>query len=247
MKIFKWILSLFKKKVVVGVPKEVPPIPEVKPEPKIEPKVKDWDLFFADISHWEKDFKASEYDKPILINKCTDGVSYVDDTHSGRKKDCKQSGKILYGGYHFYQCYQDPIAQAEHYVKTHGSFDLLPIVDFEKDKNQNESDLSRERENLYLCMKHIQKLTGKVPVLYSYKGLLDQLKLSEKFAEFPLWIARYNQSLGTIPTPWDVTKVLAWQYSDGDYVHFQYPESFKSIGSCDSNIYFHQNDLFKIL
>lgn len=247
MKAFiEWLLFLFVGKTET---KEETPVKVEVPTPtniNVSNKFKNWDFTFADISHHEPKFVASEYDKPILINKCSDGTTFVDKTHHGRKKDCAENG-ILYGGYHFFQCYSDPIAQAEHYVKTHGSFDLLPIVDYEKDKNQFENDLLAEKEKLFKCLVHIEKLTGKTPIIYSYKSLLELLKFDEKFAKYPLWIARYNQTLGPIPKPWKESQVVAWQYSDGDYVHIQYPEAYKSIGNCDGNIYFKDNDLLKVL
>jgi len=254
MKIFKWILNLFKKNKTKEEPIEIVVTPEVKKEePKTPPvtntdvtdRLKNWDGTFADISHWEPKFDAKVYDKPILINKCTDGTSYVDDTHEVRKFSCERNG-IKYGGYHFYQVGKDPLKQAEHYIKTHGNFELLPILDLEKDKDQTEKDVKADIENAFKCMVYIEHLTGKTPILYSYKGILDYLNLDPKWRRFPLWIARYNQTLGPIPAPWKNEDVVAWQYTDGDYVHFQYPESFKSIGNCDGNIYYKENDKLKL-
>lgn len=252
--LFAWIANLFKNKkqdpvIIETTPKTETPVkvevPTVKIGTDISDKLKNWDGTFADISHWEKDFNAKVYDKPILINKCTDGTSYVDDTHATRKFSCKNNG-IKYVGYHFYQVGKDPLKQAEHYVASHGDFELPPILDVETDKDQTEALVKADIENVYKCLLYIEHLTGKTPILYSYKGMLDGFKLDPKFKKFPLWIARYNQSLGPIPSPWTQEDVVAWQYTDGDYVHFQYPESFKSIGDCDGNIYYKENDKLKL-
>lgn len=205
------------------------------------------DVFFADISHHEEDFNGKTYNAKILINKCSDGTSFVDKTHAPRKKECGENG-IKYVGYHFYQCYKDPIKQAEHYVKTHGAFELNPIIDYEKDRDQDETDLIKEVDNLYKCLIEVKRLTGKTPILYSYLGLFDQLQLDDRFKEFYLWLARYNSKMERIPSPFSPEKLIAYQYSDGGetYRHKIYPNSFTGIGECDSNIYNCKLDLFGI-
>ena len=241
MRFLRWLLSLFTKDN-----SSKPSLPAGEDTVIVNPKpTKEWDRFFADISHHEPDFNAKTYNSIFLINKCSDGITFVDKTHAKRKKECAENG-IKYGGYHFFQCRRDPIAQAEHYVKTHGSFDLLPIIDFEKDKDQNEADLAKEKENLFKCCMRVKELTGKTPVIYSYKSLLDGLKLDPKFAQFPLWLARYSNTMGSVPAPWDSKTILAWQYSDGGetFKHSTYPNSFTGIGNCDSNLYL--NDFFKV-
>jgi len=232
--------------VVVPTPTEPTTPPDIIEKPSQDNSK--WDLFFSDISHHEPDFNGAIYDRPILINKCTDGATFVDKTHAKRKEDCTKNN-IKYGGYHFYQCYTNPISQAAHYVKTHGSFDLLPLIDYEKDKNQDENDLLKERENLFKMLVEVERLTGKVPVIYTYRSLLQNLNLDSKFKKYPIWLARYNNTMGVMPMPFDKTNLVAWQYSDGGetYKHPTYPNSFPSIGNCDSNVYDAQNDFFKLL
>jgi len=204
-----------------------------------------WDCLFADISHWEPHFDVKKYNCKILINKCTDGTSFIDKTHAKRKKECEENG-IIYGGYHFFQCDIDIIAQADHYIKTHGTFAMPPIVDFEKDKDQDEQALKRNLKNCLKMMKYIEKITGKTPIFYSYVGLLNSIRPDSDFKRFPLWIARYNKTLGPIPTPWDEKDVFAWQYGDGKNPA-PYQNSYSGIGFCDGNIYNKENDVLRIL
>jgi lysozyme len=204
-----------------------------------------WDCLFADISHWERDFDAKKYDKKILVNKCTDGRTYVDKTHAPRKKECADAG-ILYGGYHFFQCDSDIEEQVNHYLKTHGEFLLPPIVDFEKDKNQDEHDLKDHIPQLLEMLTLLEKKTGKIPIIYSYFSLIRFLKLPKEFARYPLWIARYSERLGVVPAPWNEKTVLAWQYGDGKVGSSKFPMSYSGIGRCDGNIYFKENDLLRL-
>lgn len=195
------------------------------------------DFKFADISHWEEKFDPLKYKYRLLLNKCTDGTSYVDATHFKRKEQCENNG-LIYGGYHFYQCYKDPIKQAAHYVKTHGSFAMPPIMDYEKDGDQNENDLLSDIENAFTFMIEVERLTGITPMFYSYRSMIMQLNLSKKWARFPLWIARYNNVLGSTPAPWIDEKVFAWQYAED--------AKFDGIGECDGNVYYGNNNILKL-
>lgn len=244
MKAFiNFILGLFKKKKVEA-PIRVPPPIVINTETK-KNNLENWDGLFADISHWEKNFDAKKYGRPILINKCTDGIKYIDPTHKNRKLEC-EANKIIYGGYHFFQCGVDPIKQAEHYIKTHGEFVLSPIVDFEKDNNQDESALKKELPNLLRMLKAIETITSKKPVIYTYIGLIHSIGFGKEFGEYPLWIARYNLALGPIPSPWTNSSIVAWQYGDGK-LKAPYQNNYAGIGPCDGNIYFKNNDHFGLL
>lgn len=224
----KWIKKVFTKNYTV-----------IKTPSDFIPKKKfdfaKWDGKFADISHWEPNLNISKYDYPILLNKCSDGINFVDKTHAVRKKLCKENG-ILYGGYHFYQCGIDPEKQATFYIISHGNFEINPILDFETDRDQNDKDLKNEKENCLKFLNYVKELTGKTPIIYTGLALAKFLTLDERFAEFPLWIAAYRSTQPLPPSPWK--DMFAWQYSDND--------TMKGIGRCDSNIYNKKMDLFNL-
>lgn len=245
-KIISIISSVFKSKpapVVVKVPSQ-PPLPEIPTQSEVDNfpnKSTIEDFKFSDISHYEDNFDVKRYTAMkyrLLLHKTTQGKSFVDDKHAARKLLCENNG-LIYGGYHFYQCYQDPIRQAQFYVETHGNFAMNPILDYEKESGkQDEKDLTAEMENAYLFMCEIERLTGKTPIFYSYVSLLNTLKMDPKWARFPLWIARYNSVLGPVPSPWSENKVFAWQYSDA--------APYDGIGNCDGNIYYGKNNILKL-
>jgi lysozyme len=250
-----WLKKLFKKKSAPSVKKTEAPSTrktEVKTageiikakEMSMVKGLENWDGLFADISHWESNFDAKKYDKPILINKCTDGRESFDKTHAKRKQACKVNG-ILYAGYHFYQCDTDIVAQAENYIKTHGEFILPPIIDYEKDKGQDEDDLKRELPKVLQLMKILKERTGKTPIFYTYRSMLKHLKCPEEFKQFPLWMAKYSLEMGEIPGPWEESDLFAWQYGDGK-LKAPYQNEYAGIGECDGNIYNFKNDVLKL-
>lgn len=239
MKFWKWLkrtwYSLTRESVV-----ETPPVIEVEPElPKqIELPQEDAgeiaDFKFVDSSHHHPDFDVKAYTAPLLSNKCTQGNSFKDRTHTERKRLC-QENDIAYSGYHFYECKIDPIEQARFYVSTHGSFTHAPQVDFEtyktKTSEQTEADLFADKEDLLLCLNEIEKLTGFIPWLYVNYGAAGRLKFDKRFAKYPVWFARYNSFLGDIPLPWTTENVAAWQYTEkGVFAGFK--------GGNDVNIYY---------
>lgn len=199
---------------------------------------KKWSGLFSDLSHWEKNFKIDEYNCPILLNKCTDGISFLDNTHAPRKEACKKKG-VLYSGYHFYEVGYGPIAQAEFYVKSHGEFEINPIVDYETNKSQNDSDLKKAKENLYLFLLRVEALTGKTPIIYTGLALCKFLSFDQKFARFPLWIAAYRSVSNppACPAPW--SSYFSWQYSESEKIPGCGPSS-------DANIYNKKMDLFNL-
>lgn len=232
---FKWIKELFKSNPTNEIPPSVV-IPPARPIPEIPTKeeVNNFpieDFKFVDSSHHHKFFDVKKYTAKILSNKCTQGTGFVDDTHAIRKKLCAENG-IGYSGYHFYECKKDPIAQAQFYVKTHGTFNLAPQVDFETSEGvQTEKDLFNDKEDLYKCLKEVQRLTGKTPWLYMNLEAARRLKFDKKFDEFIAWFARYNSEMGEIPYPWTKETTGAWQFTEkGLFPGFQ--------GGNDVNIYY---------
>jgi hypothetical protein len=271
-----WIKRLFKKKNQIELPKEsnsstssnssnspetpdsspvvvkpVEPIPEIPPVvvvPSVETPEAIEDFFFADISHYIEKFDPKLYTPKVLIHKTTQGLSMVDARYTERKALCK-SNNILYLGYHFFECYSKGADQAAHYFKNHGSFDSLPILDFESipgKKGMEFADFVKDQENAYACLKEIQRLTGKTPIIYANRLEIENMKLPAKWGEFYWWFSRYNSFLGAIPAPADPRKVLGWQYKEVDKNYTSYPSSFAGIGNCDCNKYYGNNNVLNL-
>ena len=196
-----------------------------------------WNGKFADLSHWEEHFDINNYPCPILLNKCTDALSFIDNTHAPRKEACAKKG-IIYGGYHFWSCFDDPIKQANFYFKTHGSFTINPILDFETNKTQNNKDLKKSVENAYIFLCEIERIVGRTPVIYMNPSIASFCNFDMRFARFPLWLAKYGASQAPLaPKPWP--RYFAWQFTESGPMQGQE-------GNCDVNIYDKKIDLFNL-
>lgn len=226
---FTWLKNLFKKNNTLPVNKTE--------AIKSKFNFNTWDGTFADLSHWESHFDIDTYECPILINKCSDGLKFVDKTHAPRKKICEERG-IVYSGYHFFECGMDAEKQATFYKISHGEFKYNPILDFETNKGQNEKDLKNHKEECLVFLKCIEKLTGKTPIIYTGLALAKFLNLDSRFAVYPLWISAYRSKFNPpiAPMPW--TEFFAWQYSEN--------EPINGIWNCDANIYNKKMDLFNL-
>ena len=242
------IRSLFKQDEAKASPAIIVPPKEPMPEIPTPEEVKDFpkkeieDFQFVDSSHYHDYVDPRKYKAPILSHKCTQGTGMIDDKWAKTKVICAEN-KIKLSGYHFYECKQDWKKQVEHYLKTHGTFELPPQVDYEtyktKSSEQTEADLIKDKEELYLLLCELEKRTGMTPCLYLNYSAAGRMNFDKKFARFPVWLARYNNTLGKIPLPWNDQQVLAWQFTEtGIFPGFP-PGN-------DVNIYYGKNNLLKL-
>lgn len=221
MKFINWLMSLLKKKETPPsvIVKPVEPIPEIPTQEEVEnfPKKQIEDFKFVDSSHYHDYVDPTKYKAPFLSHKCTQGTAIIDPKWPMTKKICKDN-KIPLSGYHFFECKQDAIQQVEHYMDSHGDFELAPQVDFEtyktKYSEQTEKDLINNVEKLYVVLCELKKRTGKTPILYLNYAFALRANLPSKFAEFIAWFARYNSFLGPIPAPWTTNTTGMWQFTE---------------------------------
>jgi lysozyme len=94
----------------------------------------------VDVSHWEGmiDWSLASQFIPFAYYKCTEGVTYVDDTFKANKQGCQEAG-IPHSCYHYYKPNIDPEAQAETFWQASGGDYPVMIVDVEdapKDKSK---------------------------------------------------------------------------------------------------------------
>lgn len=239
-KIIEWLLSLFNSNNPKAQDSSIV-IKPIEPIQQIPAKKEIPDFHFVDTSHHHEDFdpKAYSYECKLLINKCTQGISMVDSTFQKRKELCKEYG-IKYGGYHFYSCATNWKTQLDHYLKTHGEFEIAPILDYEQSGGNTLEQLKINLENAYKWMVEVKKITGKAPILYIGYSLAKELNLPEKWKEFSPWFPRYSSKLGEIPKPWTEDDVMGWQFTeDGLFPGFK--------GGNDVNIYYGKNNKLNLV
>lgn len=174
-----------------------------------------------DISRWNGDIlqAVDQQDRlSFVICKATQGKSYVDPDFHTNWKLITEKG-LIRGAYHFYDASQDPMDQAEHFAKTLGeltSTDIGPILDIEPESipADFEVDPLQLQVDLYIFLRHVERLSGRKPIIYTDPSFGDQYLTNDKFGQYALWVADYTEAAQpTIPRIWSGKGYKFWQKS----------------------------------
>ena len=164
-----------------------------------------------------------------VIQKATQGASYVDPTYAANFQAAQDAG-LLWGAYHF-GTGDDGVAQAEHFLTTvQPSADTLLVLDFEG--NPQGPSMSIEDARAFLV--HVQSETGRWPGIYGgyyLKQLLGSLA-DATFQQCWFWLSQYGPT-PVVPPNW--SSWTLWQYTDG--AMGVTPVAVPGIGFCDRNYY----------
>jgi lysozyme len=141
-----------------------------------------------------------------VIHKATEGGSFVDSDVDARWYLAREAG-LLWGLYHFMR----PGNQAEHaahfveVATVYGDENTLLAADHE--------DARVSLDDLKQWLQHVERLTGRRPVIYSGHVLKDQLGgcADPEISGYLLWLAQYAAT-PTWPPGFD--SCWLWQYSD---------------------------------
>lgn len=188
-------------------------------------------LFGVDISKWNGD-AAAQIDPAdnisFIILKATQGESSIDIDFNKNWKIIRDE-KCILGAYHFYNTFEDPIKQAQHYwktISTEGKTDMIPIVDIEqlslpKNGKENQAQIQKDLKKF---LNHIEDVSGRIPMIYTTPSFANKYLANTLFSKYPLWIAEYTKAkVPQIPLAWKEKGYKIWQKSDAYFV--------------DSNIY----------
>jgi lysozyme len=143
-----------------------------------------------------------------VIHKVTEGTSFVDSKVDSRYHLAKDAG-LLWGLYHFVSP-GNAIRQAEFFVDTSVA---LKVID---DRTLLCLDYEGEGFNLdqvYEFLRHVEKMTGHEPLLYSGHVLKEALggRPDPRLSPYRLWLAQYGPE-AVLPPGW--TKYWGWQYTE---------------------------------
>jgi len=145
------------------------------------------------------------------IAKSTEGATFIADTFARNWRGIRDAG-IVRGAYHFYRPQTDAIAQAQNFlnvVKLEPG-DLPAVLDIERTDNKSTDSILA---GLQTWLDIVEEATQRRPIVYTYPGFWERLGNSQRFADYPLWIAHYTSD----PEPWITggwdTWTL-WQYTD---------------------------------
>ena len=184
-----------------------------------------------DVSHYQGNLLvAMEKSKDSLhfvICKATEGMHIIDSRFKSNAR-LLQTKKVLHGAYHFYHFNRNPVKQARHFCKviTESQFlddtQLPPVLDIEKSDISalQQSSLSQIQQNVLLFLNEVEKLTGRIPIIYTDRITGNCFLKNKAFAKYPLWIAAYTNKLTPqhIPKTWGA-KWAIWQRSESYSFH----------------------------
>jgi lysozyme len=163
----------------------------------------------------------------FAIVKATEATGYVNPYFKQDWAGIKDVG-MLRGAYHYFHADTDPIAQANHFLTTMGPLDeddLPGVLDLEEAMGQSKAVIA---QRALAWLEHVEKATGKTPILYTGPSFWDTSVAAPGFTKYPLWIANYGVMCPTVPGEWKTFQF--WQYtSTGPVPGVQNPNVDKNV------------------
>lgn len=146
----------------------------------------------------------------FAIVKATENTGYVNPYFKQDWAGIKSVG-MLRGAYHYFHADSDPIAQANHFLTTMGPLeedDLPGVLDLEEAMGQSQATIA---QRALAWLDHVEKATGKTPILYTGPYFWDTNVAAPGFTKYPLWIANYGVMCPSVPGEWQ--NFTFWQYT----------------------------------
>lgn len=142
-----------------------------------------------------------------VIHKATEGSSYLDSKVQARYHLADQVG-MLWGCYHFLRP-GNMVQQATHFVN---SMKNLGVLDDETLLAADHEDSAVSLASLMQFLLEVERLTNRVPVIYSGHVIKAQLQnYTGNAIPYRLWLAQYS-STPTLPKGFK--EYFLWQYTD---------------------------------
>jgi len=169
----------------------------------------------CDVSHWEGDIDwqvASQW-IPFCYFKCTDGRRFLDPSFKANQAGLQARG-VPHAPYHFFQPDQDPVAQAEWFIKNASAEYPRYIVDVET-AAAHDDDVGKP---LYQFLLSVESLAKVRCAIYTSAGFWNE-HVHPKPAwvkDYELIVAHYTaQRVPTLPIGWTTWRI--WQNTDSFY------------------------------
>ena len=152
----------------------------------------------------------------FVICKATEGITYTDPDFIHNWSMISEK-KFIRGAYHFYRCNDDPIAQAQNYLRVIADLqktDFPPIIDFEEGGIDKSQSVEQIQATLLIFINEIEKELKRKPIIYTDVNTGNKYLNKPTFSNYPLWIANYNnKKQPVLPTTWKNSKWVIWQKS----------------------------------
>lgn len=94
---------------------------------------------------------------------------------------------LLRGAYHFYRKNGSPVEQAQFFAQVLSKVDtaemLPPVLDVEEH--------GTPAAPVKACLEEIERLTGRIPMIYTSSTIWQEIGVTNWAARYPLWLAQY--------------------------------------------------------
>ena len=154
--------------------------------------------------NWEE-LKKNPKVKYVYI-KATEGSDYIDPRYKQNIREARRAG-FKVGSYHFLTNRSSAKSQFINFAKTanRDEQDIIPIIDVEVCKQWTSQQL---RDSLKVFADLLEDYYGCKPMIYTSEKFFTK-HLGRAFAEYPLFIAKYNTVQPNVGYKW-----ILWQFSD---------------------------------
>lgn len=138
--------------------------------------------------------------------KATEGSDYVDPRYKENIYNARKNG-FKVGSYHFLSTKSSVTTQFRNFITNakREEQDLLPVIDVEVTGRWSSQQL---RDSLKVFADLLEDYYGCKPLIYTSEKFFTK-HLGRAFADYPLFIAKYNTSQPNIGYRW-----IMWQFSD---------------------------------
>jgi lysozyme len=172
-----------------------------------------------DVSHFQSDVNWEEVKQAniqYMYTKATQGTDDVDPKYKRNKAGATAAG-LFHGSYHFYMAGDDPVKQAELYIKTVmplSEKSIPPVLDLEQGGMKNGISVTAYQKNVLIWLTKVEAALGVRPIIYTDHPFGNQYLNHPDFAKYHLWIAEYGAPEPKIPDAWKSKGWLMWQRTE---------------------------------
>lgn len=172
-----------------------------------------------DVSHFQNDVNWQEVKQAGIsyaYSKATQGVSDVDPRYKQNRAGSAAAG-LYHGSYHFYVAGDDPVKQAQLYIKTVQKLEdnpMPPVLDLEQGGMKPGIHVKQYQEDVMTWLNMVEKALGMRPVIYTNHPFGNQYLNDARFAAYELWVAEYGVAEPKIPAAWAKKGWKMWQRTE---------------------------------
>jgi lysozyme len=158
----------------------------------------------------------------FVICKASQGITLVDAEFKYNWQRLQQL-KLVRGAYHFFVGNDDPVQQAQHFLKTVGALaknDIPLIIDIEEGSLTGAVSKNKLQNDLLRCLQYLHQNSGRKPVIYTDLSFANTYLQQPALAEYPLWLAEYSRRpVPVLPENWKEKGIVFWQKNDTLTIH----------------------------